>query len=203
MTIMNDREIAEYANKGMIFPFVEEKVSYSPITTRSVLSYGVGHFGYDMRLAGGYMYLFETPTFRGNDESPPINPKQFARMNVKEIHPHKDHQTGEEYYILPPRGYALGCSVERFSLPINVSAIVVGKSTYARCGLMVNCTPMEAGWQGYLTIELANLTDMPIKVFAYEGIAQAQFFRGNPCNLSYEEIKGKYQNQECRPTLPK
>jgi dCTP deaminase len=98
--------------------------------------------------------------------------------------------------IIPPNSFMLGRSIEHFKIPIDVWVICLGKSTYARCGISVNITPMEPGWAGHLTIEISNLTPLPVRVYANEGIAQASFFQGDePCEVSYADRSGKYQNQ--------
>ena len=101
-----------------------------------------------------------------------------------------------QYFLLPPYGYCLGVAHERLSLPSDVTVVAVGKSTYARSGIMVNITPAEAGWEGHLTLEISNCTGLFNRVYANEGITQLLFYRGNPCEVTYQDRKGKYQNQE-------
>jgi dCTP deaminase len=186
VSILNDVQIRDLAsNSKMISPFVYKQVG------NGVISYGLSSFGYDMRL-GRKFKLFHSS--RG--QFGVIDPKQAEAIVFDEIE-------ATDYYDLPPFSYALGHSVEHFKLPRDVSALVIGKSTYARCGLMVNCTPMEAGWEGYLTIELFNTLDTPIRLYTFEGICQAVFFKGEPAAVTYADRKGKYQSQAYEPVTAK
>lgn len=186
MSILNDVQIRDLAsNSKMISPFVYKQVG------NGVISYGLSSFGYDMRL-GKKFKIFHN----GRGQFGVIDPKQAEAIVFDEIEV-------TDYYDLPPFSYALGHSVEHFKLPRDVSALVIGKSTYARCGLMVNCTPMEAGWEGYLTIELFNTLDTPIRLYTFEGICQAVFFKGEPAAVTYADRKGKYQSQAYEPVTAK
>jgi dCTP deaminase len=187
--------------------------------TKPVISYGQSSFGYDIRLSvdnlrvfnmyeGLPSYLYDS-TGRpvqplGRLDSPachsPIDPKKFdhnillsfpALQTIDAI-TQADNGT---FFELPPRAYALGVSVETFHIPVNTLGICYCKSTYARCGLMVNTTPLEPGWRGQLVLELANLTDLPMKVYANEGIAQVVFFEGDVPSVTYADRSGKYQDQ--------
>ena len=177
--ILNDREITRLALEGMIAPFAEG------VARPGVISYGVTSFGYDMRVAD------EWATREINAICDPKKNDVDSWLTWK----NKSHELG-------PGGFYLCRSVETFAIPEDVVGIVVGKSTYARCGLIVNCTPMEPGWTGQLTIELHNASQHAIKVYANEGIAQVMFFRGERPATTYADKRGKYQGQT-GVTLPK
>lgn len=174
--IMNDKEILKICNKNdMINPFVEQHED-------GVISYGLGSFGYDIRISDS----FEIFTPVANTE---IDPKNF---DPEALH----HVENVDSVTIPPNSFALGYSVEKFNMPENVMGICLGKSTYARCGIIVNMTPIEPGWRGHLTIEISNTTPLPAVVHSNEGIAQAIFFTGKEPMASYQDKKGKYQDQE-------
>ena len=159
--------------------------------TIPVVSYGQSSFGYDIRLDATAIDVFRSKIpFLGQM----IDPKAFDDKQTL-VHQLAEHDETGIFYTLPPRAYALGVSVETFNIPANVLGICYCKSTYARCGLMVNTTPLEPGWRGQLVIELANLTDLPMKVYANEGIAQVVFFEGNQPSITYADRSGKYQDQ--------
>jgi len=187
VTILSDNEISYLAReKGMIEP-------YEPTLVREqdglkVISYGQSSYGYDMRVADEFL-IFSNATCQLVDPKN-IDQKAFVRV--------KNHEV-----VIPPNSFALAYSIERFKLPPDILGIVLGKSTYARCGIVVNCTPMEPGWEGHLTIEISNTTPVPVKVYADEGVAQAIFFRGLPCRSTYATRNGKYQNQGAEVVLPK
>ena len=171
--ILNDREITRLAKEhAMIEPFAEGA------KRPGVISYGVTSFGYDMRVADEWMT---------REINAVLDPKQDDIDSW--LTWHKDTQ------ILQPGGFYLCRSVEYFRMPEDVLGVVVGKSTYARCGLIVNCTPMEPGWHGHLTIELHNASQHAIKVYANEGIAQVMFHRGERPAVTYADKGGKYQGQ--------
>ena len=183
--ILNDMQIAELANDGMIDPFVGQQVRQ--VGERRVISYGLSSFGYDLWLADELKVF----TRLGPDE---IDPKAFNDSCIYE----EDLESpgpGVEYFTLPQFASALGHSVETLHLPDDVFALCVGKSTYARCGLIVNTTPLEPGWRGQLVIEITNITPLPIRVYANEGIAQLVFFKGERPAVTYGDRAGKYQNQ--------
>lgn len=181
MMILNDREITTLAHElGMIAPFAEG------VARPGVISYGVTSFGYDMRVADEWARVE-----RVGDVV--IDPKNMLDQWVHWMHPYIELQPGE---------FVLCRSVETFTIPEDVLGVVVGKSTYARCGLIVNCTPMEPGWSGQLTIELHNASRHAIKVYANEGIAQVMFFRGERPAITYADKRGKYQGQT-GVTLPR
>jgi dCTP deaminase len=161
---------------GMIKPFIPRQVS------DGVISYGLGSYGYDIRI-GNKFKVFQ-PLY---GEPGVVDPKSSENGIWQDFE-------GDVCYI-PPNSFALGVSLEMFNMPRDVTGLVVGKSTYARCGLIVNITPLEAGWSGYVTMEISNTTPLPAKVYANEGIAQVLFFQSEPCSVSYADRKGKYQHQ--------
>lgn len=181
MSIKNDRWIIEQAKLGMIEPFESSQQS------EGVVSYGVSSFGYDMRVASEFKIFT-------NVLSSVIDPKHFDPKSFVEF-------TGD-VCIVPPNSFALARSVEYFRIPRNVVTITVGKSTYARCGIITNVTPFEPEWEGHVTLEISNTTPLPAKIYANEGIAQVLFFEGEPPITSYKDKKGKYQGQR-GVTLPK
>ena len=185
MTIRSDRWIRRMAKEhGMIEPFTDGQVRAGAI------SYGVSSYGYDMRVA---------PEFKifTNALSAVVDPKRFDEKSFVEF-------TGD-VCIVPPNSFALARSVEYFRIPRNVLTICVGKSTYARCGIITNVTPFEPEWEGHVTLEISNTTPLPAKIYANEGICQVLFFEADDddvCETSYADKKGKYQAQR-GVTLPK
>lgn len=171
--ILNDREITRLAKEhAMIEPFAEGA------KRPGVISYGVTSFGYDMRVADEWADLETDCTH---------DPKNVDEDEVS-------YWSGD-VYLIGPGMFVLCRSIEYFRMPEDVVGVVVGKSTYARCGLIVNCTPMEPGWHGHLTIELHNASQHAIKVYANEGIAQVMFHRGERPAVTYADKGGKYQGQ--------
>ncbi len=184
--ILNDQQITELClNQHMIDPFVPSKVRVND-RGQAVLSYGLSSFGYDIRLSSADIQQL-IPC--GNVK---LNPKHFKDHFVQKLHMSKDSTYGQ-YVVLPPQGYMLGVSVEHFKMPPDVIGICTGKSSYARAGIIINVTPLEPGWCGYLTLEVANQTDSPVMVFLDEGIAQINFFKGDMPRNTYGS--GKYQEQ--------
>lgn len=190
MTILSDREITELArNNDLIIPFVDESVSYEDVdcgpliaveAKKKVISYGLSSYGYDLRCANEFLVFNNlTPTV--------IDPKNFDSRCFKK-------HVGDEC-IIPPNSFVLTHSLEYLKMPENVTGICMGKSTYARCGLIANITPLEAGWRGNVTLEISNTTPLPAKLYAGEGIVQVLFFKGENCITSYARRGGKYQNQ--------
>lgn len=166
----------------MIEPFAERQVR------EGVISYGVSSYGYDVRVADEFKIFTNVYTAT-------VDPKRFDSRSFV------DWQG--ESCIVPPNSFALARSVEYFRIPRNVLTICVGKSTYARCGLIVNVTPFEPEWEGHVTLEISNTTPLPAKIYANEGIAQVLFFQSDePCERSYADKKGKYLKQT-GVTLPK
>ena len=166
----------------MIEPFADEQVR------DGVISYGVSSYGYDIRVAREFKIFT-------NVLSSIVDPKNFDSKSFVEFE--------GDVCIVPPNSFALAMSVEYFRIPRKVMTICVGKSTYARCGIIVNVTPFEPEWEGTVTLEISNTTPLPAKIYANEGIAQVLFFQGDePCEVSYADKKGKYQKQR-GVTLPK
>lgn len=185
MSLMADWEIRDWAcgDTKMIDPFVDEQIA------RGVVSYGNGHYGYDIRL-GSFFKVFGGPM---DTYGLVINPKKTDwHRGFKEF---RDVQPGE-IIVIPPNSFCLAETLETFNVPRHVLAIILGKSTYARCGLIVNCTPAEPEWKGRLTLELSNTTPLPIEIYAGEGIAQMLFHKASSvCSVSYADKKGRYQSQ--------
>jgi dCTP deaminase len=166
----------------MIEPFEDRQVR------AGVISYGLSSYGYDIRVANEFKVFT-------NINSTVVDPKNFdARSFVDVV---------ADVCIIPPNSFALAKTVEYFRIPRDVLTICVGKSTYARCGLIVNVTPFEPEWEGYVTLEISNTTPLPAKVYANEGISQVLFFQSDEiCDVSYADKKGKYQSQQGL-TLPR
>lgn len=147
-----------------------------------VISYGLSSYGYDIRVADEYKIF--TNVF-----SAIVDPKNFSTQSMIDFK--------GDVCIIPPNSFALARTVEYFRIPRNVLTICVGKSTYARCGIIVNVTPFEPEWEGFVTLEISNTTPLPAKIYSNEGIAQVLFFEGDePCEISYADKKGKYQHQQ-------
>ncbi len=180
--IKNDKWIKEMALKHrMIEPFEERQIR------KGVISYGLSSFGYDIRVADEFKIFT-------NINSTIVDPKAFDTRSFVDFK--------GDVCIIPPNSFALGRSVEYFRIPRNIMTICLGKSTYARCGIITNVTPFEPEWEGYVTIEISNTTPLPAKIYANEGIAQVLFFEGEPPLISYADKRGKYQAQ-VGITLPK
>lgn len=191
MSIKSDRWIRRMAKEtGMIEPFTEAQVRQADAAGRRVISYGLSSYGYDMRVA---------PEFKifTNALSAIVDPKEFDSKSFVEFE--------GDICIVPPNSFALARSVEYFRIPRNVLTICVGKSTYARCGIITNVTPFEPEWEGHVTLEISNTTPLPAKIYANEGICQVLFFEAAPddiCETSYKDKAGKYQRQT-GVTLPR
>jgi dCTP deaminase len=200
--LKNDRWIKKMAEKGMIDPFNKEQVR------EGVISYGVSSYGYDMRIADEFKIF--TPLemkphhFRRrgikarfmrflmgstNINNTIVDPKSFDTKNLVDFK--------GDVCMVPPNSFILGRSVEYFRIPREVIVICLGKSTYARCGIVVNVTPLEPEWEGFVTIGISNTTPLPAKIYANEGIAQMLFIEGSEvCEISYADKAGKYQSQK-------
>lgn len=186
MSVLADWEIRELAEKeGMIEPFVDHLVNEEE--NRRLLSYGLSSYGYDIRLSPKQCLIF------GRISEGECDPKNFKPDILKPAELQSDERG--DYFILPPYGYCLGVAQERLKLPGDVTVVAVGKSTYARSGILVNITPAESGWEGYLTLEISNCTGLFNRIYANEGITQLLFYRGKPCEVTYQHRKGKYQDQ--------
>ena len=179
--IKNDKWIEKMAEGGMISPFENSQIR------DGVISYGVSSFGYDLRISNEFKIFT-------NINNTVVDPKNFDPKSFVDL--------VSDICIVPPNSFALGRSVEYFKIPRNVLTICLGKSTYARCGIVVNVTPFEPEWEGYVTLEISNTTPLPAKIYANEGIAQVLFFEGEEPRVSYKDKKGKYQSQ-VGITLPK
>mgnify|MGYP001331832685 CR=1 FL=1 len=183
MGVMPDKWIKEKSlNNKMIEPFEEN------LKKDGVLSYGLSSYGYDARVSNKFKIFT-------NVDSATVDPKHFISESFV------DRETDE--CIIPPNSFVLARTVEYFKIPKEVIVICVGKSTYARCGIIVNVTPLEPEWEGHVTLEFSNTTPLPAKIYANEGAAQFLFFKGEGmCSQSYADRKGKYMNQ-MGVTLPK
>jgi dCTP deaminase len=183
MSIKSDRWIREMSQKhGMIAPFVDSQVR------AGVVSYGLSSYGYDIRVADEFKIFT-------NINNTVIDPKNFDPRSFVDIK--------ADVCIVPPNSFALARTIEYFRIPRDVLTICLGKSTYARCGIIVNVTPFEPEWEGFVTLEISNTTPLPAKIYANEGLAQVLFFQSDePCERSYADKKGKYQGQQ-GVTLPK
>ena len=175
--IKNDRWIKKQAlKKGMIEPFEQTQMR------DGVISFGVSSFGYDLRVSDEFKIFT-------NVNNSIIDPKNFSSKSFVDFK--------GPVCIIPPNSFALARSVEYFKIPKNVMTICLGKSTYARCGIIVNVTPFEPEWEGHVTLEISNTTPLPAKIYAHEGLAQVLFFESQEePETSYKDRKGKYQNQK-------
>ncbi len=193
MSVLADWEIKERAEKEqMIEPFVDRLISKED--GRRLLSYGLSSYGYVIRLSPSQCLIF------GKIQTGDCDPKAFDESILKPAELLEDERG--KYFLLPPYGYCLGVAQERLKLPRDITVVAVGKSTYARSGILVNITPAESGWEGYLTLEISNCTGLFNRVYANEGITQLLFYRGNPCEVSYQDRKGKYQDQPNTVVFP-
>ena len=183
MAILSDRWIRRMAEeKGMIEPFVDSQ------KREGVISYGLSSYGYDARVGSDFKIFT-------NVDSAVVDPKNFADNSFV------DRTT--DVCIIPPNSFALARTVEYFRIPRSVLTICLGKSTYARCGIIVNVTPLEPEWEGHVTLEFSNTTPLPARVYANEGVAQVIFIESDePCETSYRDRGGKYQGQK-GVTLPR
>ena len=183
MALMSDRWIRESAlSRGMIEPFAERS------DESGVISYGLSSFGYDIRVSREFKVFT-------NVHNVVVDPKAFESRSFVD-------QTAD-VCVVPPNSFALARTVERFRIPEDVLAICVGKSTYARCGIIVNVTPVEPGWEGHATLEISNTAPLPAKIYAMEGIAQVLFFTGQERpETTYADRNGKYMGQ-VEITLPR
>ena len=183
MPIKSDRWIKEMALKhDMIKPFSTSQVS------KNKVSYGLSSYGYDIRVSDEFKIFT-------NVNSTIVDPKNFDQRSLID--------TKSAFCLIPPNSFALARTVEYFKIPRNILTICLGKSTYARCGIIVNVTPFEPEWEGFATLEISNTTPLPAKIYANEGIAQIIFLESDEeCLISYKDKKGKYQGQK-KITLPR
>lgn len=186
MGLQSDRWIRQMAlEEGMIEPFVNGQVR--EVEGEKIISYGLSSYGYDLRVSNKFKIFT-------NVHNSIVDPKNFNENAFVHIE--------ADTCIIPPNSFALAMSVEYFRIPRNVLTLCVGKSTYARCGVIVNVTPFEPEWEGYVTLEISNTTPLPAKIYANEGLAQVLFYEGTEvCEISYADRKGKYMNQR-EITLP-
>ena len=189
MSIKPDSWIRDMAeNRGMISPFIPNQIKRTE-TGQRIISYGTSSYGYDVRCDRDFKVFT-------NLNSTIVDPKNFdldGFWDVKDV----------DVLVVPPNSFALASTIETFRIPRDVLAICVGKSTYARCGIIVNVTPLEPEWVGQVTLELSNTTSLPAKIYAGEGVAQLLFFQSDqPCETTYKDRDGKYQNQ-LGVTLPR
>ena len=177
MSVKSDRWIRRMAlDHDMINPFSEKQVG------AGVISYGLSSYGYDLRVADEFKIFT-------NINSTVVDPKQFDERSFITVR--------QEVAIIPPNSFALARSVEYFKIPRDVITLCVGKSTYARCGIIVNVTPFEPEWEGFVTLEISNTPPLPAKIYANEGLCQILFFQSDEeCETSYADRKGKYQSQK-------
>ena len=182
MTVLSDKWIKRAAEKGMIKPFVNRHIR------KGKISFGLSSYGYDARVSNEFKIFT-------NVNSGIVDPKVFKKESfVTKI--------GKEC-IIPPNSFALARTMEYFKIPDDILVICLGKSTYARCGIIVNVTPLEPGWEGHVTLEFSNTTPLPAKIYANEGVAQMLFLESDEeCEISYKDRGGKYQGQT-GVTLPK
>jgi dCTP deaminase len=186
MAIKSDRWIRRMAAKGMIEPFAEGQVRTQD--GRKIVSYGTSSYGYDVRCAGEFKIFT-------NINSTIIDPKNFDVNSFVDFN--------GDVCIVPPNSFALARTVEYLRIPRNVIVICLGKSTYARCGIIVNVTPLEPEWEGHVTLEFSNTSPLPARIYANEGVAQMLFFESDEvCETSYRDRGGKYQGQK-GVTLPR
>ena len=183
MTVLSDKWIKKISKqRGMIKPFVDKQVR------KGKISFGLSSYGYDARVSNEFKIFT-------NVNSGIVDPKVFKKESFVT-------KVGKEC-IIPPNSFALARTMEYFKIPDNVLVICLGKSTYARCGIIVNVTPLEPGWEGHVTLEFSNTTPLPAKIYANEGVAQMVFFEADEiCLTSYKDRGGKYQGQK-GVTLPK
>ena len=172
--------------RGMIEPYVPHQVS--SVEEKRIVSYGTSSYGYDIRCSTEFKIFT-------NINAAVVDPKAFDDSSFIEFE--------GDVCIIPPNSFVLARTIEYFRIPRNVLTICVGKSTYARCGIIVNVTPFEPEWEGYVTLEFSNTTPLPAKIYANEGVAQVLFFESeDECEISYKDRKGKYQGQT-GVTLPR
>lgn len=184
--ILSDSDIFYCAGKGFITPFQHDQVR--AIDDKKIISYGTSSYGYDLR--ADYEIRIFKPTVGDDGQLIPVDPKNFDERVTE----HRRCEPGE-YFIIPPHGFFLCSSIETIRMPYNVTGEVLGKSTYARCGLICIATPLEAGWEGQVTLEFHNSTPCPVLFYPGEGCCQVLFYSGHQCFTTYADRSGKYQHQ--------
>ena len=195
--LKNDLWISQQASLGMLEPFQEKLIRHlEPELKKSpVLSFGCSSYGYDLRLSSKEFLIFK------HVPGTVMNPKKFNPANLEPTDLKEDEDG--RYFILPAHSYGLGVALEKMKVPPNITVICLGKSTYARLGIIVNTTPAEASWEGHLTLEFSNSSGADCRIYADEGICQLLFFEGDPCETTYSDRQGKYQHQQEKVTLAK
>ena len=188
MSIKSDAWIRRMALEyGMIEPFVKSQIHQNQKGGGRIVSYGTSSYGYDVRCSSEFKIFT-------NINSAIVDPKAFDYNSFVDVK--------SDVCIIPPNSFALARTIEYFRIPRNILTICVGKSTYARCGIIVNVTPLEPEWEGHVTLEFSNTTPLPAKIYANEGVAQMLFFESDEvCEVSYKDRQGKYQGQQ-GVTLP-
>jgi dCTP deaminase len=227
MTLLSDRWIKQMCeNEELISPFVDKSIKISEDGTRKIPSYGLSSYGYDVRLGRNFTFfkgLVEKKILSfypdGTPETAQIINQEQQLMTSKGLEVFDNyegvldicdfddkcgHQINDvDWITMPPHSFVLGHTLEKIKVPRDVSVVCMGKSTIARAGIIVTVTPLEAGWEGYVTLEITNTTDIPIKLWSGIGITQLLFQPGNePCMVSYADRGGKYQNQPQKPIMP-
>lgn len=227
MTLLSDNSIKQLCKEQeLIVPYVEKSIKVSEDGTRKIPSYGLSSYGYDVRLGRNFTF------FKGYKQTIPVSFNSDGTPSVvKTINPVGQIETSNgvvtfdnyektldicdfdedcgvelkdmDWVIMPPHSFMLGHTEEKVKVPREISVVCMGKSTIARAGINVTVTPLEAGWEGYVTLEITNTTDIPIKLWSGIGITQLLFYPGNePCETSYADRGGKYQNQPQMPVMP-
>lgn len=203
--LLSDKEIKGLVEShGMIKPFspklirsVEEGSCASGFCTgtNKVISYGLASYGYDIRLSPKDFRIFR------HQPGKVVDPKNFKPEFLEK----QETRSGwfGDYFVIPAHSYGLGVAIEYLNIPRDISVICIGKSTYARSGIIANITPAEAGWKGHLTLEFSNSSSADVQIYANEGVVQLLFFQGTPCETDYQDRSGKYQNQSEEITLAK
>lgn len=190
--LLSDREIKQLAIEyGMIDPFEPNLIRQAD--GRSILSWGSSSYGYDIRLSSKDFRVFR------HIPGKVVDPKDFNPKHLEPAELQRDEKG--EFFILSANSYALGAAIEKLKIPSGITVICIGKSTYCRCGLIVNVSPGESGWEGHLTLEFSNSASSDCRVYVNEGISQLLFLEGKPCATTYADRNGKYQGQSEEVTL--
>lgn len=193
-SLCNDRWISQQAQQhDMIKPFVGD-LRRTDDTGTKIISYGASSYGYDIRLNPTEFYTFH------HIPGQMVDPKDFDPEFLRSVR--LQNYGNGRFFVLPAHSYGLGVSLERIKMPKDTTAVCMGKSTYARCGIIVNVTPLEAEWEGHITLEFSNSSSADAKIYASEGVAQLLFYRGAQCSVTYAQRKGKYQGQTENVVLP-
>ncbi|MGK7927374.1 MAG: dCTP deaminase [Spirulina sp.] len=189
--IQNDNWIKNMADRGMIIPFESNLIRR--VEELPVISFGLSSFGYDIRLSPKEFRVFR------HIPGTVVDPKNFNPDNLEPVKLH--HDKNGYFFILPAHSYGLGVALEKLNVPDDITVLCIGKSSYARVGLIANLTPAEAGWRGHLTLEFSNSSSADCRIYANEGVVQLLFLKGEPCEISYSSRQGKYQDQNEEVTL--